>query len=198
MNKSTYKINWILCILALLFLIPVVSAWLIYYQRDQLEFNTTSNGTLINPPFSMTMLKLFTNTGEAFIQESLHRKWLLLYLQPTCNDFCRTQLGRVQDSRVALGKDMVRVRTVLVTAPQENDEELQQYLRQNPDIIHLFAHHDAFLELNDYLNSDEDSIENNLIIVDPLGNAVIRYNSEIYSTVVYKDLQRLLKASQIG
>ena len=198
MSIFKHKGRWILLLLILLFLMPVASAWLIYYQQDRLSFNTTSNGTLIDPPFPLTMLKLVTHTGDPFIQENTPRKWILLYLQPHCDEFCRTQLDHAQDSRLALGKNMTRVRTILVTLPEQENVELQVYLGQNPDIIHLLADRSAFVALSQYLNDEQHRTPSNLIVVDPLGNALLRYNSDVYSTVVYKDLRHLLKASQIG
>lgn len=198
MSIFKHKASWILLLLTLLFLIPVVSAWFIYYQHDRLSFNTTSNGALIDPPFPLTMLKLVTSTGSSFIQGNTPRKWILLYLQPHCNGFCRAQLDHVQDSRLALGKNMVRVHTILVTLPEQENVKLQIYLSQHPNVIHLLADHSAFVALSQYLDDGQHSAQSNLIIIDPLGNALMRYNSEVYSTVIYKDLQHLLKVSQIG
>lgn len=198
MNIFNRQVSWVLILLTLLFLLPVASAWYIYYQPDRLGLNTTSSGVLIEPSFPLATLNLTTNTGAPFIQENTPRQWLLLYLQPHCNSFCQVQLDHIQDSRLALGKNMLRVRTILVTLPGQEDNSLQAYLNQHPGVTHLLADHNTFTSLSQYLPDDEYDSANNLIVVDPLGNALMRYNNEVYSTVIYKDLRHLLKASQIG
>ncbi len=122
--------------------------------------------------------------------DRLRGKWLLVVVDaPACDAWCLRKLYYVHQLRRAQGKDMDRVeRLWLVTAKGKPRREVMQAIEGT-----LLRPADAAL-LKNFPGNPVDHI----YIVDPLGNLMMRYPLDPDPSKMLKDLQRLLKVSQIG
>lgn len=95
-------------ILILLFALPLVAAYSLYFFRDNISLKTLQTGTLLSTPIQT---KTF-----AFFDPTTMGKWQLIYVQPeACDEDCQNTLSKINRIHAALGKDRYRVlcRTVL-------------------------------------------------------------------------------------
>ena len=157
-------------LIAALFLAPIVASLAVYrFAHPQPSANY---GELLLPP---------TLAPAPF--DRLRGRWVLIASDSAaCEAPCREKLYAMRQVRLALGRNASRVARVLVVedggaAPPEDAglEIVRASLPRGP-------------------GNDRDHI----YLADPNGNVMMRWSSNPDLLRMYQDLERLLKASQIG
>ena len=190
-----------LLLLLAAFLIPVLGAYLMYLNvQDSGPGSTKNYGTLVRPARPVTPFELQTVNGKRFANQELAGKWSLVYIgQGACNEPCRTNLAKMQQGRLAQGKEMARIQLLYVVAdkPDAMDALGEQY---QPLLVVTGQQ----AVVNDFtgvfqISSDEQVLQmQRVYLVDPLGNLMMRYENGFELSGLIKDLELLLKTSQIG
>jgi hypothetical protein len=188
-------------LLALLFMAPVIAAWVAWkYMGVHGVGATTNAGTLVVPAQQLTAAGLLDGDGRPLDQGLLRGRWTYLLLAPNgCADRCLQQLLDSRQVRLSINKDMPRVQRLLVL-PQAPSSELRERLASDhPDLTLAVAAAGgvpaAFPQIAAAgLRSDGAAF----FLVDPLGNLMMSYDATVPLPGVLKDLRKLLKVSQIG
>jgi hypothetical protein len=125
------------------------------------------------------------------LSDPFQSEWKLGYVVPIhCQKMCEHQIHLLQQSHIALGKNQSRVRPVLIFTPSSDD---------------YVINHDQLSKVS--VSSQFESVvqRGELVIVDPLGQLVMRYpkassqnNMISQSKGVLADLRKLLKLSRVG
>lgn len=190
-NTSPKKSGrWVLIAIFLLFAGPVTIAWFLYSQGDISINKTTNNGKLLIPPLDMSQLSLTDTNNTPFDQKQLRGKWLLLYVAPpNCHKECKMNLYNIRQIRTATGKNMGRVNRVVISLSKQTDidELIKSYFKGTTHVITNKATEQK-LALR----------QGSLYLVDPMGNIMMSYAPKAPASGVLKDIERLLKVSQIG
>jgi len=180
-------------LVASLFFVPVVTAILLYQSSDWRPV-VNSQGTLIDPPHTLTASGLALPDGAPAPANVFKGHWSVVHPATACD--ARTEalfdeLGRV---RLALDKDASRVRRVLLHAGgcagvdlPSRDADLLVLSAAGPEGEALLA---AFPPAIDGLPG--------IYIVDPHGNLMMSYPASGSARGLLKDLERLLRLSNIG
>jgi cytochrome oxidase Cu insertion factor (SCO1/SenC/PrrC family) len=193
-----------LVLLFLVFLAPVVAAWL-WFSLDSTigKDETLANGRLVEPPRPLPPTNLRRISGDSFTSADLNGRWTLLYIDGTsCGDFCQQQLYNITQTHLALGKDVPRVQRMLLFAPESDAAAVSAAIARfdgfdvtataEPDVFEAFV--EAFR-----MNANEQvSDTGRTYIIDPLGNLMMYYPPGGDPKGMLRDLLRLLKASQVG
>ncbi len=191
MTGSRLKGRSTLILVAAAFLGPFVLA-LILFKTDSslIPSTTTEHGVLIVPPRALPKLAMTPDAQSGL----LRGKWSLLYIGPAeCGDPCRQSLLETRQVRRALGKEMGRVQRIFfITQGQPDESSLN---REHPDMIVFDLQQQSGKEL---LEAVGDVSEGDILLLDPLGNLMMRYASGTGMKGMHEDLKRLLKISQIG
>ena len=88
--------------LIVVFVLPVVGAYLLYMGRHYFTFKTTQAGLLLSPPIKADAFSFFS--------KDLLGKWQLIYLNTAvCDSHCQTTLSHLEKIHFALGKEKSRV-----------------------------------------------------------------------------------------
>lgn len=193
----------ILLILVLLFLIPFVIA-LMMFKGHHILGRLLNHGSLIKPPFSISLLKLRNERGK-LLNKRLRKnsKWMLMYFNPgLCETSCRKGLHNLQLARKATGKNRDRVTRSLLTYPSNpaNDFAINIIISENyPGTRHLTIEEKQFTDVvRKHVNKAYALHAGTVYLIDPLGNVIMTYAPNAKPNGIFKDLQRLLRASQIG
>jgi cytochrome oxidase Cu insertion factor (SCO1/SenC/PrrC family) len=197
MQKS--KTIWLTTAIILTFAIPLALAWWCYKHPQELTLGTTNHGTLLQPTQNLTALQLTTLNGQPFTAQQAHGVWWLIYLAPAnCNKACQTHLFDMRQIRTATGKDRTRIARALITfTPDPQIDHLLQ--SAHDETQHLLANKQQFNQALQVLPSTPLALQQGyLYLVDPLGNLVLGYPPQTNPEDLLKDLQRLLRISQIG
>jgi len=159
-----------------------------------------ANGELVDPAhpleeFTQVELEGATVSSLADIKD----QWTLLYFHDgACAERCSKALYDSRQVRVSLGREMHRVRRLLVTDTPLTDELRETHLQLltagddgGEGGLKAQVRQEVGAELFD---ADPEQI----YLVDPLGNLMMRFPSELPQKLFLKDLKVLLKASRIG
>ena len=172
-------------ILLAVFIIPVLLAKL---ALDQQWFNygVTNKGQLIEN--ELTLAKLGLNVDD------FDHHWLMLYTLPeNCDQQCERVLVSVNNTYIALGKEMPRVKPGALTQKQVTAEQT--------DKIQINKWHLQAMPMQ----AKNEIKQSQVLIVDPLGNVILRHlppakpeQLTVFGKAILADFKKLLKYSRIG
>jgi len=197
-NNKKNKITLVLVVVA--FLSPVVLSWVVFNYTDIGEGRGTSNkGDLITPVRPIDNLAMI-DPMNADRKETLHGKWSMVFVTDTCADVCMDNVYRMRQIHMMMDKHSLRVQKVLLLTAQSPDELTSHFTDfagqqvVNPDLVDVEILLDKFrLEA-----SDSPLTNSRIYIVDPLGNLMMKFESDANPRDIMTDLKKLLRASRIG
>lgn len=181
--KTAKRKYMVLLILALFFAAPGISAYVFYHHPQWLGSGKTNKGTLLNPPVLLTQLASQFSKPEA--------KWALVLWSPrACEKNCIKQLDKLARIRLALGRHLYEVESILllgadapdlsealVKVMKEQDIRVLKLREQVVDAPLLQQHLGIFIaNHDDYL--------------------VLAYQPKAKSKDIYHDIRQLLNMSK--
>ena len=178
-----------LLVLLLLFLGPLVGAFVLYYGTHWRPPGETNHGTLIQPP------RPLPTTGSAAL---LRGKWSLVYVGPgSCDADCRSTLYFIRQTYLGMAQLIPRMQQVfLVTAACCDDAFIE---REHPRLITVNLDSPDNAEAATLLAQfPSDRRASTVFVVDPKGNLMLRYDAHATPKGLHQDLQKLLNLSHIG
>jgi hypothetical protein len=180
--------------LAALFLLPLVLSFWMYYGTSWRPASHVNHGELITPARPLPAAKLAILMGAPRSGTLFHRNWSIVYIGAgQCDDNCRNALYVMRQTRLALNNEMTRIdRVFLVTASCCDREFLA---REHDGMVVVDA---SGPEAGALLKVFPDAREHSLFIVDPLGNLMMRFDTQQNAKGLLQDLQKLLRLSSIG
>ena len=185
--------RWKLLAIILVSSIPVLLA-LFAYRFVQPQ-SRTGIGEFINPARPMGTLQGQTLDAEPQLLEALKGRWLLVSVAGgACAEQCQKQLFVQRQLWATLGTEKDRVARVWLVDDQAAIDPALRQAMGNAIILRL-----PKADLNAWLADPADrSLSDYLFLVDPLGNAMMRFPS-VVSVVqagqMHRDLDRLLRAT---
>jgi hypothetical protein len=184
-------------LLLAIFLTPMLAAWLAYAKGYFLSGNTVNHGTLLTPSLSLTHFLVMNGAGQNVVP-ALRGKWTLVYItQQLDSNLTKRNLYYMRQIRQATGKDQGRI-TRAIASLQANSQ-FDHWLKSSfPGTDHFIISREKFSELKSNLPEKLALQQGWLYLVDPLGNMILVYTPNASPRGIFKDLQRVLKVSQIG
>ncbi len=182
-------------LLVALFVVPTIASFVAFYFFPPSK--TTNYGTLISPVVVLPQAPLVRlDAGKEPITPSLRGKWLMITRDSgLCEAACQKKLYAMRQARLILGRDQGRVlRVVLV------DDDV-------PPALSLQSTYEGTIWISAKsqpwpvtlpVSLDDVSGRDSIYAVDTLGNIFMRYTADPDIKRLSNDIQRVLKASQIG
>lgn len=181
----------------IVFVGPLAVAIALFAFRDTLPIPAARTmGELIDPAVPLPAIHPRALSTAPLPEPLFRGHWTLAYLSGGgCDLRCEANLFKIRQVRQSVGRDMGRVERLLLVAAPEDPMALAAILERYPG-----------LPAGALDSSDQQALEralgpesrDRIFIVDPLGNAMMRYPVDAPSSALLKDLKRLLKVSQIG
>ena len=176
-----------LVLLVSLFILPIVASALAY-RYAHLE-PTANYGELI-PPHPMPGTILVRPDGSVFIFPQVSGKWVLVANDTgTCPAACQSKLVTMRQVRLALGRNASRIERVFLVDESRLAPELEAAY---PGM--LVASRVRGTPMPEGPGNDRGHI----YLLDPHGDVMMRWPAAGDGRRMIKDLDRLLRASQIG
>ena len=183
---------WPLVAMGVVFALPITGAF--FWQPT----GYVNYGELVKPARPLQDMELHGSKGEGVRLSALQRKWTLLYVGRTdCAQACRDNLYKIQQVRLAQSKNVHRVQSLFVVPASMNGERLADLRRDFPGVLTLTAVPEAWQNLSKQLQAGAAG-DDRVYVVDPNGNLMMSYPRDADPSGMRKDLNRLLKVSQIG
>ena len=148
-------------------------------------------GELIEPD-PLADIELPTVENKPYSLKTLRGKWVMVMVDSgDCPPACVSKLWKLRQLRLTQGKNMDRIERLWLV---KDDASIRPDLHKDyAGTIMLRAGRDIIRSLP----TKTDPVEN-IWIVDPLGNVMMRYGQDADPSRMKNDLIRLLKVSQIG
>ena len=152
---------------------------------------TANYGELLLPPTPVTRHSFVRADGTPFRFGELAERWVLVASGPgRCEDACESKMLLTRQVRIALGRDASRVARVFVV--DDGLPPTGPALEPAADLA--VVQRPAGVVLAPGAANDRDHI----YLADPRGNVMMRWPAQADFRRMLKDLQTVLKASQIG
>jgi cytochrome oxidase Cu insertion factor (SCO1/SenC/PrrC family) len=175
--------------LVAIFLAPIAASFIAYYSLD---LKATGNyGELIVPPGTLPGHRYTRPDGAPFAFAEVAGKWVLVTSDSgECGASCLEKLTVLRQVRLALGRNASRVERVFVV------DDVKA-----PDATALEAFPGLRVAVTPRGLTAAPGVGNDrahIYLADPHGNVMMRWPAAPDARRMLKDLERLLKASQIG
>jgi hypothetical protein len=189
-----------LVLIIALFLLPPVGAWVVWKFMDRTGVESTTNaGTLIAPARPLAMSGLRRPDGSAWQDADMRGRWTyVMFAGDDCDEACVQQLYLTRQIRLAMSKDIPRVQRLLVLSRQPAPALVERLVGEHADLHWVVRDADAGGLLQRFRGEGFAPEGMQYFLIDPLGNLMMYYDLEVPAKGVMKDLQKLLKISQIG
>jgi hypothetical protein len=171
-----------------LFALPILASLTAYrFFRPQ---PTANYGELLIPPQELADAPMKRADGGEFRMGELRDRWVMVASDSgACAADCAAKLHVMRQARLALGRNASRVARVLVV-----DDG------RAPDAATLAPLEDLIVAIRgpSAAPPGPGNDRGHVYLVDPRGNVMMRWPAQPEFRGMLKDLERLLKASQIG
>lgn len=178
-----------LALVAAVFLAPIAAS-LVAYRFFRPE-RTSNYGELLLPPARLPAAGFSRFPQGPFAFEALHGRWVLVVADSgDCPASCRDKLTTIRQLRLAVGRDAERVERVFV---------VDDARRPDPRLLEAYPGLAIALAPPGTQGGPGPSNDRaHIYLADPLGNVMLRWPAAPDPKRMIRDLERLLKASQVG
>lgn len=203
MASSVYKGRFALIILAILFIGPMVLAYISYYGGWR-PSSQIQNGRIVDPVQTLPRMAVYDSQGQPLEDDALHGpQWTMLYVGSSrCEDDCRRTLYNMRQVWKSLHRRAKRVRGVYVATDRSQQTTLESFIdAEHEGLTLLYANpgRDSSMSAawKAFLHGPAEPGDN-VYLIDPLGNWMLYYTPEDKPKGMLKDIKKLLRISNIG
>jgi len=192
--KPALSSRTVLLVIAGMFLMPLVLAWLMYNGTIDFKPASTRNfGRLVEPPVPMSWARIgMISPGES-AAEKFDGHWVVLYrVADGCREDCLAEISGLRQIHKASGRHQPRIRMALLL-DESQAETMVNRLQDIYQKFHLIRDPAGIL-----LNAlDEAGAGDSTYLIDPLGNIMMAYEAGSDPNQLKQDLKRLLTWSKL-
>ena len=189
--------RWMLWLVLLVCASPMIASYFTYYVIKPEKRN--NYGTLIDQrAHPVPAMATTTLDGRPQALEQFKGKWVMLMVGPgACPDSFRKQLFALRQLRLMQGKEADRIERVWLITDRE---PLDTLIIREYDGTHMLRADGATVA--SWLPADTGTTPaDHIYLIDPLGHLMMRFPKDPQLQEVrkvYKDINKLLKASAVG
>ena len=179
-------------------IIPFAIAWYFAVNPENLKLGT-NHGELISPIVTTDFSEF--SGYDRFSAENLKElqgHWVLINVLPqtSCSAVCLDAFYKTRQISLMMGKDISRLRRAAVLKPDTELASLTKEWQEDGRLLKVLV--STALQEKIRKITANSAEEGGLIIMDPLGNLMMKYSTGYDPYQVRNDLSKLLKISQIG
>ncbi|MCU0896878.1 MAG: cytochrome C oxidase subunit I [Burkholderiales bacterium] len=170
-------------------LVPFVAAYVTYYFWTP---DSRMNYGELLPVRALPEVLGAKADGTALAAADLRGKWVLVQADSgACPEPCLKKLYHMRQVRLAQGKNLDRVERVWLVLDNVSPSAPEPRLVEGVLVVRPQAAAIAAFPA-------DGSVRDHVYLVDPMGNIMLRFPKDADPRRMLKDLQRLLKVSQVG
>jgi hypothetical protein len=178
-------------------IIPFGIAWYLAANPDTVKLGT-NNGELISPP-TTTDAEQFSG-ADSFTTENLKElkgHWVMVNIvNQQCDKLCADALYASRQVSLMVGKDIARLRRAVFMSNQAQLAGLPKEWQEDARLLKIVPSAALQEKINQITSTSAQ--EGWLLLMDPLGNLMMKYAPGFDPYKVRNDLSKLLRISQIG
>jgi len=186
--------------IALISIIPFSFAWYLAKNPELIKDRQKTNyGHLISPARTVDY-ELFSQAPVVGVENLAEIKghWVMVQVvaSPVCDDSCKETLQKTEKVRLLMSKDIPRVRRLLLLPSNADPEAAKEIINQQPTLLITGLSDPILQRLQQAVGGKVR--DGTVFLLDPLSNVMMWYEPGSDPYGILKDLQRLLRISQIG
>ncbi len=192
-KKNPYTIWFVI----VAFVLPVVAAYVMFFTGFT-PSAFTNKGELIQPVVDIEALVLVDDKNELLSRDDItQHKWHMIYLAgASCDQACNDALLKIRQVNKAVGKNAYRLRRLIIHQAKPDAEFLALIEKEFPNAKRLYADQQKLQAAMRTSITEMD--ENDIYLMDPIGNIMMRFTQDMPGKWLIHDLNKLFKVSQIG
>lgn len=196
-GKRKYTTLWVMIFL---FILPYIAAFYFYFNKDSLDLGEGSNyGNIVSPAKPLSNIQLTRIDGSDVSFSSLKGKWTLLTIgKSSCLKDCVDNLYKIRQIKKAVGQEHKRIQKAFFLIDESSIDSFKSLLGEYPGMSVFIPSNKQYESFLLEFSISGESIEDNIFVVDPLGNYMMMYPKGSDPSKMLKDIERLLKVSKIG
>jgi hypothetical protein len=198
MSSERRRRRTLLVVTFLIFLLPIVGAWMLnIFAPDWRPFGTTNHGDLVQPVRAISAQGLQRMDGAAMDPGYFSGLWTLVHVADAdCGQTCVDTLTRSYQVKQALGEDIGRVQLLVVLNTSAAAPPAKPAGRIPPAVTRAAATQEWLSHFS--IDGPSAGPGPGIYLVDPQGYLMMRYAGDVDQRGLLADLERLLKISKIG
>ncbi|UCH50346.1 MAG: hypothetical protein JSU95_00670 [Betaproteobacteria bacterium] len=179
--------NWTLWLILAICVLPVVASTLLYFLWTPTRF--VNHGELLEP-VPLADVSLSRSDGGRFAFSELGGQWAFVSVDDAaCDEHCLKKLYLMRQIRLTQGKNSDRIERVWLVS--DGNQPAPQTLQEYRDMRTVLLSPSESLSQFPAENSREEYI----YLVDPIGNLMMRFPREVDPSRMKKDVAKLLRIS---
>lgn len=193
-KKNPYAVWFVV----LSFILPVALAYIIFFLVDVKSF--TNHGEILNPIVHIGSFDLKNDKAEVIVESELTYKWRLIsFVGRDCDQQCTKRLYDSRQIHTSLAKNQHRILRMFVHLQPAGESLSKLIAETHPGVIRVHGDESFILQaLGQNVRDNVGINSNEIYIMDPRGNVMMRFTQQQPNKEFLFDLKKLLKASQIG
>lgn len=191
-----------LLLLVAVFAAPIALAWLVFTNQSLITSKTKNHGELVQPARPLQAFSLDNIAGGKTGLDDITKKWSLLYIGGSeCDQSCKDSLYKMRQSRLGQKGEHVRINLLYVSVNGEPADSVKLLQKETPTLQVLFTSREnagQFTTMFEIEGNEPVISAGRVYMVDPQGNLMMFYRKGFDARGLAKDLELLLKISQVG
>lgn len=180
---------------------PFALAWYLAQNPELIETRAKTNyGHLIDPPLPLNYAELIDMPiSPSEHMNEIKGRWVMVQVAPipACAEVCQETAFKTGQLRLMLNKELTRVRRLLLVRNSGEIGSIKAWMQSDPTLI--------IAQLTDPIEQKLKSTlggrpldEGMVFLLDPFANLMMWYEPGFDPYGALRDLQKLLRISQIG
>ncbi len=199
-NSNPWRNRLLIVLIVLIGVVPFAVAWYLAKHPQLIEGRQKINyGRLITPAKPLDYAEILqTPITPAENLSEIKGRWVMVQLVsgPVCTDACKETAQKTGRLFLMLNKEIPRVRRLLLFPGRGDPASTREMAGLDPTLL-MAGMSDALRQrLQEAAGAP--LTEGSVLLLDPFGNAMMWYAPGFDPYGVLRDLQRLLRVSQIG
>ena len=194
-------------LMLLMFIAPMVAAWVVYnYFPDVVRSLGASNyGEFVMPPVEVKLEGYVDIDNQALPAEYFKKNWSYVYIRERCDSDCIEHLQLIKNVRLTQGKEISRLRRMLVLTADSVDDSLRQQLADFAGMQTLVLANEeqrqAFLKPFKFDGNQSPAQAGHIYVVDPDAKLMMYYKDQKeilkLGKGMQKDMSKLMHNSKL-
>lgn len=190
---------WVFWSIVAIGVLPLAAAWYLVDHPGVIG-KPGNHGSLIDPPrrLDYDLFQPMTELSSRPLKE-IRGRWVIIHFFPNpCAQACQETFANTYKIHLLLNKDIPRVRRLAICSDAILPASETLRFLDKDESLYFAKVSPALLERLVPEIVEHPSPGVRVVLMDPLGNLMMWYDSNFDPYGLYHDLQRLLRASRIG